>query len=311
MYDNNDKLNLLWKRYRGVTPTSDLKSANNESLLSKQPTFQQNIWTDSDRIPTPAPGTSTVTGNELWSGVMLPKKGENAVQLVRDPTTNLTAFHAMTVPNAGIIEANRMVNWVPPQLDRSYTITVYAGKPGVVGSVKLSPLADGFEWEFDYSTGVLFFPNETPAIVKQGTVWIEGWIYTGEIGRGASGGGATNTSKIRTLTYTTAILDTGKTADFVMETGGKCILVEAKVSSPAVLECHAMSSRTDTNPYRFVAVDSHLVDDGSYVLAGMRYYGERFIPLINMEDTTSPNTYWRVKNDSAAPQSITVIIQVA
>ncbi|MNK83516.1 hypothetical protein D3C87_1033310 [compost metagenome] len=72
-----------------------------------------------------------------------------------------------------------------------------------------------------------------------------------------------------------------------------------------------MSARTDTNPYRFKAVNTHLVDDGSYTVAGMRYYGERFVQLINMEDTTSSNTYWRVYNDDNSPRVITVIVSVA
>jgi len=309
-YDNNDKLDLLWKRYRGVTPTSQDKAAHNEALLSNPPTFQQNFWTDSDVIPSPAPVTATVTGTEVWASVISPRKGETAVQLVKDLTVDLTAFHAMTNPNTGVIEENRIRNWVPPVIDRSYTISVYAGQPGNAGTVKLSPVAENYEWEFDYSTGVLFFPNGTPPVAIQNGIWIEGWLYTGEIGRSVSGGGPTNTAKIRTLTYTTAQLSVGKSIDFVFETGGKCVLVEAKVSAPSILECHSVKTRTDTNPYRFVATASHLVDDGSFTLAGMRYYGERFVNLINMDDTTSPNTYWKITNTGTTPTSITIIIQV-
>jgi hypothetical protein len=53
------------------------------------------------------------------------------------------------------------------------------------------------------------------------------------------------------------------------------------------------------------------VDDGSYVIGGTRYFGERFVQLINMEDTTSSETYWRLTNNSATTQTITVIIRVA
>jgi hypothetical protein len=177
--------------------------------------------------------------------------------------------------------------------------------------VRLSAVTEGAEWEFDYKTGILYFPNGTPLFVQQSGIWIEGWTYIGEIGRERSDSGATNTSKIRTLTFVTPLLAAGATHDFTFSTGGKCTLVEAKVDTVSTLECHSVSTRDDTNPYRFKAIGTHLVDDGSYTVTGTRYYGERFVPLINMEDTTSDVTYWRVTNDSATSTLITVIVQVA
>jgi hypothetical protein len=310
-YDNQDKIDLLWKRYKGVTPTSSTKSAQNESLTSIQPTFQQNFWTDSDRIPVPAPTITTPVGNELWFGIITPRRGSLAVEMIADPTTDLTAFHAMYNPTTGIAEENRIRNWVPPTINPSYSIAVYAGNPnGTQGAVRLTQLAENQEWEFDYATGVLFFPNGVPEIVEQNGIWIEGWVYTGEIGRSGQTGNS-NTSKIRTLTFTSGLMAPGASVDFTFETGGKCTLVEAKVTVESTLECHSVSSRTDTNPYRFIAVPSHLVDDGSYVIGGTRYFGERFVQLINMEDTTSSETYWRLTNNSATTQTITVIIRVA
>ncbi|MNR94425.1 hypothetical protein D3C72_255000 [compost metagenome] len=311
--DSNDKLDLLWKHFKGVSPTSETKAAHNESVRSADPTFQQNFWTDSDRIPTPAPTTITPAGNELWYDVITPRKATFAIQMVADPSTDNTAFHAMTDTLTGISEEKRIRNWVPASFHPSYTITVWAGKPGDLINLpqRLSAVAEGYEWTFDYNTGVLFFPNGIPALAKQNGIWIEGWVYIGEIGRASSGGGNANTSKIRTFTFTTAVLAVGGFADFTFETGGKVVLVEAKVTSAATLECHAMSARTDTNPYRFKAVNTHLVDDGSYTVAGTRFYGERFVQLINMEDTTSSNTYWRVYNDDTSPRIITVIVSVA
>ena len=309
-YDTNEKLELLWKRYRSVSPTSNNKAAHNEALLSIQPTFQQNFWTDSDLIPVPALADVLSTGNESWAATVQPKKQSNAVRMVMDPTAELTAFHAMEIPSMGILEENRIRNWVPPTIDRSYNIFVWAGNPAdsAVSAQRLYPGVDGFEWEFDYSTGVLFFPNGIPSIAKQNGVFIEGWIYVGEIGRQGSNAG--NTSRIRTLMFTTSLLAPGIAADFTLDTGGHCTLVEAKVTGPSILECHAMSSRDDTNPYRFIGVNGHLVDDGSFSVAGMRYYGERFVQLVNMEDDTLQKTYWRVTNNTNYSQQITVIVKV-
>ena len=309
--NSNDKLDLLWKHFKGVAPTSSGKSSSNERYTSNTPVFQKNIWTDSDRIPVPAPLQDEAIGTELWAEIVIPHKANNAIQMVVDPTTDNNAFHAMTDPTVGIFEENRIRNFVPATFDRSYSVRVWAGRPGdqLVNAQRLAPNADSYEWEFDYASGILFFPNGIPAIAKQNGIWIEAWSYVGELGREGVPGGVT--SKIRTYTFTTGLLAANQSADFTFTTGGKVTLVTSKVTSPCTLECHAVSSRDDTNPYRFVAVPTHLVDDGSYSVAGMRYYGERFIQLLNMEDTASDLTYWRVINTDPAPRTITVIVQVA
>ena len=310
--NDNEKLELLWKHFRNVTPTNNVKSPHNEALLRRDPIFQKDFWTDSDRIPMPAPSVVIPDGNELWFEIIRPYKGTNAIQLVADPTS-ATAFHAMDDYSLGLIEENRLRNWVPGSLDRSYTVRVYAGNPASIAgdAVRLYPSALTYEWEFDYATGVLYFLNEVPPVAEQNGIWIEAWTYIGEIGREGLQGGAANTSKIRTYTFTTTPIIPNGFLDFTFPTGGKCILVEAKVTSPCTLECHSVADRSDTNPYRFKAITDHLVDDGSYVSAGQRYYGERFVPLINMEDTTSDLTYWRIINDDTAPRVITIIVQVA
>lgn len=308
----DNKLDLLWKKYKGVSPTSDFKEPHNEQFLSNPPGFQQNFWTDSDRLPIPAPNVISPTGNELWYDVIQPRININSVRMVPDPTSN-SAWVAVSAFNSGITDANRLTNWVPDYFNRTYSIRVWAGNPGSANfaPVRLYPNTTNEEWVFDYTTGVLYFVNNVPNIAVQQGIWIEGWLYTGEIGRSNQNSGASNTSKIRTLTFTTGILDPNAFADFTLQTGGKAVLVEAKVDTLATLECHATSSRTDTNPYRFISIASHLVDDGSYVVSGNRFYGERFINLINMQDTTSDVTYWRVYNNNVSPSIITVIVKVA
>lgn len=315
--DDNTKVDLLWKKNKGKAPTSSTKSPANEAFSSLTPIFQKNFWTDSDRIPAIAPTTVVPNGNELWFGVIEPHKQNQAIRLYPDPTTSHTAWHAIAEYNDGLIPGNSYKNFVPDTFAMSYSITVWAGNPMDSNSFdgpaqRLAPDNRGNEWEFDYNSGILFFPNNVPEVAIQRGIWIEGWRYIGEIGRENSSSGASNTSRIRTFTFTTSPLGSGLYSDFVFQTGGKCILVEAKLSGPGTLECHATSSRTDTNPYRFKAIDSHLVDDGSYIIAGQRFYGERFVPLINMEDTMSDVTYWRVYNNNNSSLSVlTVIVSVA
>jgi hypothetical protein len=310
--DDATKLELLWKHFKNVTITSDTKEAHNESILRKDPVFQQNIWTDSDRIPAPAPTASTLDGSEIWAGIIVPYKESTAFNMFADPTSD-HAWHSVVDTGIGYSESNRVKNWVPPSLDITYTIKVWAGNPIEVSpeAYQLYPFVSGYEWEFDYVSGTLYFINDVPPIALQNGIWIEGWAYTGEIGREGNTDGASNTSKIRTLTFTSGVVPAGNSVDFVLETGGKCILVEATVTTQCTLQCFATSDRTDTNPYSFTSITSHMVDDGSYVSAGTRYYGERFVPLINMEDTTSTYTYWRMINNESSSRVMTAIIKVA
>lgn len=311
---NNQKLDVLWKRYSGVTSTSGTKAPHNEAITTATPIFQKNFWTDSDRIPVPAPDDHVLDGDEIWADVVRPHFAETALPTIADVTTNNSAWQVVKSTTDANVDGNNQTNFVPDTFHRSYTIRVWAGDPNdsLIASQQLNPFVEDYEWIFDYTTGILYFPNKVPPVAVQNGIWVEGWTYTGSVGReGDSGGSATNTSKIKTFTFTTGLLMPTQSASFVFQTGGKCILVEAKLSSEGTLECHAVSTRDDTNPYRFKSLPTHLVDDGSYVIGGTRYYGERFVPLINMEDTTSDVTYWKVVNTSATPTVYTIVVKVA
>lgn len=310
MITDEQKLELLWKSKRGVASTSSLKDFHNEQFVSSQPIFQQNFWTDSDKIPKPALNVVNPIGNELWFDVVSPKLATRASKTIVDSTSDSKAWICVADPTIGLTNANRYLDWIPETYDKSYTIKVWAGDPtSVQTSTRLYPFARNQEWVFDYSSGILYFVNNVPEVAIQNGIWIEGWRYTGIKGR-EDQSGSTNTSKIRTFTFTSGVIDPSNYADFTLKTGGRCVLVQASCSSAATLECHAMASRDDTNPYRFVAISTHLKDDGSYVIQGNRYYGERFINLVNMDDPSSDETYWRVYNNRPTPVNITVVVNV-
>lgn len=313
--NQDQKVDLLWKHHKGVSPTAPNKEAANERFRSSTPVFQRDFWGQSNLIPTPAPTANIATGNELWADIISPNRRASSVQLVQDLTSDGTAWVAVRFPQNGIVDSNRIRNWVPETFHRTYTIAVWAGNPFANTSdgpaIRLTSDLAGQEWEFDYSSGVLYFPNGLPAIARQRGLWIEGWTYIGQIGTETDESSQANGSKIRTFTFTSAPLADGTYVDFTFATGGKCTLVEAKTSVPSTLECFATQTRSDTNPYRFKSIASHLIDDGSYVVGGQRYYGERFITLVNMQDTTSDVTYWRITNNAGSLTAVTVIVRVA
>ena len=64
---------------------------------------------------------------------------------------------------------------------------VYAGDPQTTG-VQIFPDANGEEFVFDYSAGVLHFPNAIPAGVVSNGVYIVGYRYVGTKGLTGAGG---------------------------------------------------------------------------------------------------------------------------
>ncbi|ASV44746.1 hypothetical protein FDI40_gp324 [Agrobacterium phage Atu_ph07] len=305
--NNEQKIDILWKKSKNVTSTGTSKQSYNERYASNSPIMQRQIWSNSDNIPLVAPSDEFPNPNAYWSRIMFPFKGENAGVLVRDPNSP-NAWIALREPNIGITDNNRITNWIPETLHRSYTVKVWTANPTIstIDIEQLLPYEQNYEWEFDYGSGILYFPNQTPSLDSD-VLYIEGWQYTGSFG-GGSGTGSSQ-QKI-TLSYSTPALDVDESYEFTLATGGSCILIETLVNAPCAVECSAFESYDDTNPYRFVAVESQLFDDGSYVIGGQRYYGERFINLVNLTDPSADHTYWKITNTGVAGQVITINVQV-
>jgi hypothetical protein len=108
------------------------------------------------------------------------------------------------------------------------------------------------------------------------------------------------------LSYVTTAVDAGAYLDFDLATGAYFFLNTVTVSDSAIVECFSTSTRTDTNPYQFIAMktwynamgipSSWLVDDGSYAADGNRYAGLPNIFIQILDNPTGNNSYWRVIN---------------
>lgn len=309
---DSSKLEYLWKIHHRVSPTSSNKDVHNEHITRYEPIFQHQIWTDSNLIPSPPPNVTLAVGNEIWYSIIQPYKSENAVQLLPDPTSGGKAWVAVKNPSLPITDDNVIKNWVPPLFHPQYAITVWSGNPNFSADPtvrRVSQFEASREFEFDYVSGVLHFFDKVPENAKVNGIWIEGWVYVGGFGGGE--GQTVPTSNIRTITYTTPSIPSGGRHDFELDTGGIFTLAEAILSVPGILECHSRSTRTDSNPYRFRAVDGYLIDDGSYTVDGQRFYGEKFITLMNSEDPDSTKTYWRVFNDTPDTKQYSIVVRVA
>lgn len=102
----------------------------------------------------------------------------------------------------------------------------------------------------------------------------------------------------------------GAASDFTVPTGKTAMIVALSVNvADVTVECHSTSTRTDVNPYKFKSATGKLSDDGTSILEdGSTQYNRRYAFVANLEATPGSNTYWRVTNNSASAQSITVNI---
>lgn len=165
---DNIKLDFLWKKViYGVTQTAysgnitgTVKQGVNEVIPSNAIVFNSQIWTNSDDIPIIPPITNTT--------LIDVKIGTAAVQCVSDPSV---AKSQAWLTN--------LKDWIPPSINSSYLVKIYAGEPNQ-NNLLNSMLVD-YEYVFDYSAGVIYFPNNVPNSLNNG-VYIEGYRYIGPKG---------------------------------------------------------------------------------------------------------------------------------
>jgi len=110
--------------------------------------------------------------------------------------------------------------------------------------------------------------------------------------------------------YNRGSIAAGATSDFIVPTGKTAMVISLSVNAADVtVECHSTPTRTDVNPYKFKSATGKLLDDGTSILEdGSTQYNRRYAFVANLEATPGSNTYWRVTNNSASAQSITVNI---
>ena len=118
-------------------------------------------------------------------------------------------------------------------------------------------------------------------------------------------------SKIRqTVTHVTQSLAELAAEDITLSMGRSVILYNLSVDHSALVEAHSVPGYVDTNPYKFVASNTHLQDDGQTTLNdGTVVYGRRYAIVANNELTPSSNIYWRVTNLTNVTTAITLQIE--
>lgn len=178
---DTQKVDLLYKKVAfGLTKTdiAGNKSPSNESIASEVPTFAQDIYAESDQIPS-VPPTSTSSIVE----VLTVANGNSQINLTEDTTAT---------PRRTFLTNLR--DWIPFSFGSLYAVKVYIGDPASSGT-QIFPGGSGNDDEFffDYQAGVLnFIGNNIPAGVTSTNIYIEGYRYVGNKGIQSTVTGSSN-----------------------------------------------------------------------------------------------------------------------
>ena len=185
---NDQKIDYLWKKIgygRAKTDTAAIKDAVNESISSALLLRGDNVWAQSNLIPTTIPGSST-----------------SVVTLY--PTSLPVECTADTTSSTNRTWKTNITDWVPPEIGSTYLVKVYVHTSGNAATAAASGTqlvaagsGNNDEWFFDYQSGTLnFIGTNLPSGVNftGKSVYISGAVYSGIKGVPAVGSANTFTN---------------------------------------------------------------------------------------------------------------------
>jgi hypothetical protein len=299
---DNSKLDFLWKKIifgTTKTDTTTAKLGNNESISSPLPVYANLIWaqTGSEEIPSTPPAATTSVVEVLKAETSVAASPDNTAGEFGKRPTWLTG----------------LVDWIPPTFGAQYAVKVYIGNP-INSGKQVFPSAPNNEWVFDYSAGVLHFPNGIPAELLSSsqnagsTIYVEGYRYIGLKGAGTGGGGGEGSIVTRnTWQYTTPDIPVDGSFEFDIELGMSIIVYDLTVSAPCLVQVYGTPEKDEDNPYTFRGVEEHLRDDGTTELEdGTIIKTRQYSIFANLEDEPLPKVYARITNETDTEQAFTI-----
>lgn len=128
------------------------------------------------------------------------------------------------------------------------------------------------------------------------------------IGGGTGGGGGSFVRE--TQQYSSGLIDAGGFENFMINMGKTTTILNLTVNQGyCQLQAFSTTARNDTNPYTFVAVPTHLTDDGTTTLTdGTVIKGRRYTILSNLEDPVRDKIYWTITNTGTVSQQYIIDI---
>lgn len=119
----------------------------------------------------------------------------------------------------------------------------------------------------------------------------------GAYGTSWSNAGAANQIDRKTFNYEIANLPAGGVEEFEMDLGIANIVYALTVNRPCVVEVFSTPSKSESNPYTFLATLDHLIDDGSVLLNdGSVIQQRQYSIFANQENPPKSKVYARISN---------------
>lgn len=126
---------------------------------------------------------------------------------------------------------------------------------------------------------------------------------------GDDGGEGEDPKPRQTVEHTIAEIPPQSYGDFSLPMGNGVIVYALRVSAPCQLEVHETKERIDGNPYRFIATEEQLYDDGTSVMEdGTIVRNRRYSIWANMDAEPNGDIHFRILNPSDDMTTVTVYI---
>ena len=165
MSSTDSKVNTLWKNTIFNKAETDInKSPSEESIVYRPAILSNQIYNSSNLIPIPAGELANISIFKT-------------VKCVIDPTINETRtwIAVKDITKNPYDNTNRLLDWIDPSIDISYTIKLYIGDPS--NNVRIT---SEYEYTFDYVNGIIVFMDNIPDLTD--SIYITGYRYIGNKG---------------------------------------------------------------------------------------------------------------------------------
>lgn len=122
-----------------------------------------------------------------------------------------------------------------------------------------------------------------------------------------TGGGGGEGAPRSSASHTVPEIPSFSYADFSLPLGNGVIVYRLWVDKPCTVEVHSTPDRVDTNPFRFIAKEGYLEDDGSAELQdGTIVRNRRYHIWANLEEEPSGSVFFRILNPEEDVLTVTV-----
>ena len=180
----DQKIDFLWKKigYKAAkTDTADNKGGPNEAIPAVSRIDGEKIWAQSGDIPAVQPTAS--------AGVVT-VYSDSATDDTVETTEDATSTNDRSWKTG-------LTDWIDPAYGSTYLVKVYTDSassttPESTGTQVLGG-ESGYEWYFDYDSGVLhFIGTSVPGSLSGNVIYVKGSRYSGNLGVASSGGGSSH-----------------------------------------------------------------------------------------------------------------------